>query len=78
MAKQWSPPPKGETGSGVVIEAAKLDAPEDSDALAIAQPFTSLGDAAHMALTSLWWRLRRDGVRLPAELGVIAICGGKR
>ena len=78
MTKRWSPPPKGEAGSGVFIDAAKLDTPEYSEDLADAQPFVTLGDAAHMALASLWWRMRRDGVRLPAELGVISIRGGRR
>jgi hypothetical protein len=39
------------------------------------RPFVTLGDAAHQALTSLWWRMAAEGMRLPAEAGVILISG---
>jgi hypothetical protein len=78
MKKRWSPPPQGETGSGVFIDAAKLDTPDYSEDLADSQRFVTLGDAAHMALAALWWRMRRDGVPLPAERGVILLCGGRQ
>jgi hypothetical protein len=39
------------------------------------RPFTTLGDAAHQAVTSLWWRMAASGVRLPVETGVILIDG---
>ncbi len=28
-------------------------------------------------VVSCWWRMRREGVRLPAERGVIVIDGGR-
>lgn len=72
MAARWRPPDKRRAGppdragsSGSSVATNDADYTDNYDDL---QSFVTLGDAAHMALAALWWRMRRDGVRLPANV----------
>jgi hypothetical protein len=62
MKKRWSPPPKGEAGSGVHIEAAKLDTPEHSHDRSHAQSLYRCADGRESAVGSMVRQsLRRSG-----------------
>jgi hypothetical protein len=76
--QKWRGPPGEGRADPKHVQAAGWNVSDYAGNYDDAQPFVTLGDAAHMALAALWWRMRRDGVRLPAELGVISIRGGRQ
>jgi hypothetical protein len=65
MSEIQAPPRAGAAASGVLSYGG--DDPEDNRAPIDLQ-----------ACRGLWWRLSRQGVRLPAEAGVILLDGGAR
>jgi hypothetical protein len=71
--RQWVA--AGASESGII--PGGMTGSEDSEFTDSLQPFIALGNAAHMALATLWWSLRTDGVPLPAERGVIVLDGGR-
>ena len=54
--------------------------PEDSVSSSASQlpEFERLDDQVRAEVRALWWRMRRRGVDLPAERGVIVVDGGRR
>jgi hypothetical protein len=79
MVPTYETPQRGgaRRGFGKRVQAASWNEPEDTEFTDSLQPFIALGDATHMALAATWWRLRGEGVRLPAEIGVIVVNGGR-
>jgi hypothetical protein len=78
MPQKWKAPPDEGRGDPKHVQAGGWNTSEYTDFDYDIQPFVTLGDAAHQALTALWWRLHRSGLSLPAERGVILINGGIR
>jgi hypothetical protein len=77
MPPKWKTPVVSRGASEVHIQAASWNASDNITADQSYKPFVKLGDAAHHALAAVWWRLRAEGIHLPAERGVIVVIGGR-
>ena len=72
--------PGGPSGNGLEASDTKVDADRSIDAnppFPQAGPHFELPSSDRSLVRSLFWAMRREGVTLPAQRGVIVIRGGR-